>query len=135
MSESQLRRAYELIKEGREQEAIGIIEPLIRFDPDNEDAWWLLANATEDADSKRNALNNVLRLSGNPTRVEKAQQMLRIVNAQQSDNELFDDFDSFGSSENVYSSSKSNMPTNQPQAPVIVNEGRRGGPEIGRAHV
>jgi tetratricopeptide (TPR) repeat protein len=130
MSESQLRRAYDLIKQGREQEAIDIIEPLIRFDPDNGDAWWLLANATDDPDSKRNALNNVLRLSDNATRTQKAQQMLRILNTSQQDNEIFDDFESFDSFDDPYSSSppKRGVADPQPQAPVIVNERRRGGP-------
>lgn len=130
MSENQLRRAYDLIKQGREQEAIGIIEPLIRFDPDNEDAWWLLANATEDPESKRNALNNVLRLTGNTTRVQKAQQMLRIVDSQSNDDELFDDFGSYDydSFDDSYSSSSPRKSANQAQAPIIVNEGRRSGP-------
>ncbi len=123
MSENQLRRAYELIKEGREQEAIDIIEPLIRFDPDNGDAWWLLANATEDAESKRNALNNVLRLSDNPTRVEKAQQMLRILNTSQPEADIFEDFGSFDDSYGTPVKRSGEMPPQQ--APIIVKE--RGG--------
>ena len=46
----QLNHADDLIKQGQIQEAIDIIEPIIRNDRDNEDAWWLLANATEDID-------------------------------------------------------------------------------------
>ncbi len=72
----QLNRAYDLIKQGDTQEAIEIIEPIIRADRDNEDAWWLLANASSDASAKRNALNTVLRLTSNESRKEKARTML-----------------------------------------------------------
>lgn len=72
----QLNHAYDLIKQGETQEAIEIIEPIIRADRDNEDAWWLLANATSDSNAKRNALNTVLRLSTNESRKEKAQTLL-----------------------------------------------------------
>ena len=73
----QLNHAYDLIKQGQVQEAIDIIEPIIRNDRDNEDAWWLLANATEDVDAKRNALNNVLRITENDSRKDKAETLLR----------------------------------------------------------
>ena len=76
MSE-QLDSAYDLIKQGQQQEAIDLLEPLIRADRNNEDAWWLLANATEDPSAKRNALNNVLRLTVNDNRKTKAQTLLR----------------------------------------------------------
>lgn len=73
----QLNHAYDLIKQGQTQEAIEIIEPIIRNDRDNEDAWWLLANATQDIDAKRNALNNVLRTTENDSRKDKAETLLR----------------------------------------------------------
>ena len=80
MSE-QLDHAYDLIKQGEAQGAIDVIEPLIRAEPDNEDAWWLLANATSETEAKRNALNNVLRLTSNTAREEKAQTMLAQLDA------------------------------------------------------
>lgn len=73
----QLNHAYDLIKQGKIQEAIDIIEPIIRSDRNNEDAWWLLANATEDIDAKRNALNNVLQITENESRKNKAETLLR----------------------------------------------------------
>lgn len=73
----QLNRAYDLIKEGQAQAAIEIIEAVIRSDRDNEDAWWLLANATSDTNAKRNALNSVLRLTSNDSRKEKANTLLQ----------------------------------------------------------
>lgn len=124
MSESQLQRAYNLIKQGREQEAIEIIEPLIRFDPDNGDAWWLLANATSDSDAKRNALNNVIRLGENPTRVQKAQQMLAILGDEQ-DEMLYDDFSSLPQEDPFDDPAKRSGFAAPQQAPVVVKE-RRG---------
>lgn len=79
MSE-QLDSAYNLIKQGQKQEAIDLLEPLIRADRDNEDAWWLLANASDDSSAKRNALNNVLRLTDNDNRKIKAQTLLQRLN-------------------------------------------------------
>ena len=72
----QLDNAYKLIKSGQKQEAIELLEPLIRENRDNEDAWWMLANATNDVAAKRNALNNVLRLTSNDTRRIKADTLL-----------------------------------------------------------
>src|SRR5688572_25387977 len=72
----ELDRAYRLIREGQVGEANAILEQLIRENPNNEDAWWLLANATYAPDAKRNALNNVIRLSQNPERRAKASTML-----------------------------------------------------------
>lgn len=76
MSE-QLDQVYKLIKTGQNQEAIALLEPLIREDRDNEDAWWMLANASDDSAAKRNALNNVLRLTSNETRQTKAETLLQ----------------------------------------------------------
>lgn len=81
MSREYLDRAYAMIKDGQTQEAIPIIEAIIRADRDNEDAWWLLANATDEPATKRNALNNVIRLSKDTERVNKSQSMLnRLLN-------------------------------------------------------
>jgi hypothetical protein len=77
MSREQLDRAYSLIKSGQTQEAIDIIETIIRADRDNENAWWLLVNATDDPAAKRNALNNVIRLTQNAQRADKARVMLQ----------------------------------------------------------
>ncbi|MEO1286420.1 MAG: hypothetical protein AAFV93_01525 [Chloroflexota bacterium] len=75
-----LKTAYNLIKEGQKQAAINMLEPMISANRDNEDAWWLLANATNDPRAKRNALNNILRLSENDSRRAKAQNLLKALN-------------------------------------------------------
>lgn len=95
MSQEQLDQAYDLIKAGDKQAAIDILEPLIRAERDNDDAWWLLANATDDPAAKRNALNNVLRIGTNPTREARAHEMLDILeNARSYDasDEVYDDY-------------------------------------------
>ncbi|MCA9911932.1 MAG: tetratricopeptide repeat protein [Anaerolineae bacterium] len=124
MSSSQLQRAYELIKQGREQEAIELLEPLIRLNPENDDAWWLLANATDDPDAKRNALNKVIRLADNASRVQKAQQMLQILDSSQ-DDVLYDDFNSLPEADPFDAPAKRSGYAAPPQAPVIVKD-RRG---------
>jgi hypothetical protein len=91
----ELDQAYKLIRAGQIVEATSILEKLIRENPDNEDAWWLLANATYAPDAKRNALNNVIRLSQNAERRAKASTIL---------NELSLDRYSFDSPQPSYSS-------------------------------
>lgn len=78
MSREQLDRAYTLIKDGQLQEAISIIEAVIRADRENENAWWLLANATNDPAAKQNALNNVIRLTENTTALIKPKGCYRL---------------------------------------------------------
>jgi hypothetical protein len=73
MSSEPLQEAYRLIREGSTQEAVRILVPLVRADPLNADAWWLLANAVENTDQKRQALERVLKLRPGD---EAAQKML-----------------------------------------------------------
>lgn len=84
MSE-QLDKAYELIKAGQNSEAINILEDAIRADRNNEDAWWLFANASDEPEAKRNALNNVLRLSDNTERQNKARALMQSLQVDQYD--------------------------------------------------
>jgi hypothetical protein len=74
----QLQQAYEAIKAGRRQEAIGILRPFLRANPDHANAWWLLANAEREPEAIREALDNVLRLRPDN---DKAQQMLAKLEA------------------------------------------------------
>ncbi len=62
MSSEPLQEAYRLIREGSQQEAVRILVPLVRADPLNPDAWWLLANAIENQEQKLRALEHVLKL-------------------------------------------------------------------------
>ncbi len=57
-----LEQAYEHIEAGRPDDAVPLLKPLVADDPDNLDAWWMLAYAVSDPQEARTALNNVLRL-------------------------------------------------------------------------
>ncbi|PJF27853.1 MAG: hypothetical protein CUN53_02495 [Phototrophicales bacterium] len=57
-----LEQAFEHIEAGRPDDAIPLLEPIVADDPDNLDAWWILAHASSDPQKARRALNNVLRL-------------------------------------------------------------------------
>ncbi|GAB4440457.1 MAG: hypothetical protein Kow00120_08620 [Anaerolineae bacterium] len=75
------QREYEatrLIQEERFDEAVEILEDVLRQDMDNVNAWWLIANAVDAPDEAREALNKVLELNPNHA---KARQMLDRLNA------------------------------------------------------
>lgn len=59
----QLQQAYELIRAGQREQAGAILVTILKQDRNNADAWWLLANASNDPDKTRQALENVLRIS------------------------------------------------------------------------
>ncbi len=58
----QLQQAYEFIKAGQREQAGALLVSILKQDRNNADAWWLLANASNDSDRARQALENVLRL-------------------------------------------------------------------------
>ncbi|MBX3080729.1 MAG: tetratricopeptide repeat protein [Anaerolineae bacterium] len=62
---NQLEQAYNLIQNDRLDDAVGLLRPIVRADPNNPDAWWLLANAVSDPNDAFEALNNVMRLEPN----------------------------------------------------------------------
>lgn len=62
-SRTELERLYNLIQEGREEEAATALRAIVRGDRDNEDAWWLLANAVADPAEAKESLDQVLRLN------------------------------------------------------------------------
>lgn len=71
MSSEPLQVAYRLIREGNKQEAVRILTPIVRADPQNADAWWLLANAVDNPEQKRRALERVLRLRPEDARAQR----------------------------------------------------------------
>lgn len=75
-SSSQLDQAFRLIKDGNKTQATAILVPLVRAEPNNADAWWLLANAVNGTDQQRRALEQVLRLRPAD---EKARRMLEQI--------------------------------------------------------
>jgi hypothetical protein len=62
---SQLEQAYRLIQQEELDQAIAILKPIVAAQPDNADAWWLMANAVSEPQEAYQALNNVLRLKPN----------------------------------------------------------------------
>ena len=60
---SQLQQAYRLIQQEELDKAIAILKPIVASQPNNADAWWLMANAVSEPEDARNALQNVLRLN------------------------------------------------------------------------
>lgn len=70
--------ATRLIQEERFDEAVGILEEILRHDINNVNAWWLIANAVDAPDEAREALNMVLKLNPNHA---KARQMLDRLNS------------------------------------------------------
>ncbi len=78
-TQQQLAEAFDLIKKDRLDEAIRIIRPITQSEPDNADAWWLLANASSEPRDARQYLVNVLKI--NPA-YPKARDLLDMLNEQ-----------------------------------------------------
>lgn len=77
-----LRRAYTLIKQEQIDEALAILRPIVLNEPDNADAWWLLANAAIEPAEARESLIQVLRLDPDYANAPKAREMLDRLNEQ-----------------------------------------------------
>ena len=60
-----LAQAHAYIEAGNLEDAENLIRSLLEQDPDNTDAWWLLAHSVRDDRSAREALGQVLRLDPN----------------------------------------------------------------------
>ncbi len=67
----QLQQAFQLIKDGQRQEAAQILVPIVRAEPNNADAWWLLANAVTNEEQQRRALEKVLSIRPGDDRAQK----------------------------------------------------------------
>lgn len=79
-SQKKLERAFKLIKRDKTDDALNILRPIIDSEPDNIDAWWLLAYASTEPQEVRGALLRVLRLDPNYTNAPKAREMLARLN-------------------------------------------------------
>lgn len=78
----ELRRAYTLIKQEQIDEALAILRPIVLNEPENVDAWWLLANAAIEPAEARESLIQVLRLDPDYANAPKAREMLDRLNEQ-----------------------------------------------------
>ena len=83
----QLVKAFDLIKKDQTEEATALLKPIVAAEPDNKDAWWLMANAAGEPRDARRALVNVLKID--PAHA-KARDLLDKLNEQfpPSDEEL-----------------------------------------------
>src|SRR5512140_94340 len=61
----QLTQVYDYLKAGKRDQARALLEPIVSAEPDNVDAWWLMAMAATSPDAMRNALQNVVRINPN----------------------------------------------------------------------
>lgn len=59
-TKEQLQQAFALMKRGNRQEAIAIVQSVLKQDRANANAWWLLANLLDDEERKVKALERVL---------------------------------------------------------------------------
>ncbi len=73
---NQLKQAYAYIEQERLDEALMILRRVLSDDPDNADAWWLMANAVSEPADAAEALSNVLRLRPNHTEAREAYDQL-----------------------------------------------------------
>lgn len=78
--QKKLDRAYNLIKRDKTDEALDILRPLISEEPENLDAWWLVAYAATEPREAREALLRVLEIDPNYENAPKAQSMLDRLN-------------------------------------------------------
>lgn len=60
--QSTIQEAYSLIRSGKKHAAVDLLLPILRDDKDNLNAWWVLANALDDREEIRQALEQVIRL-------------------------------------------------------------------------
>ncbi len=70
-SDTQLNQVRTLIKSGKKKQAIAELARLIERDHDNPELWWLLANATDDVQQARRALEEMQSLAPGDARASK----------------------------------------------------------------
>ncbi len=78
----QLREAYQLAQQDRIEEAQRILRPILDAEPNNVQAWWILAHAVETPTEARAALQKALELDPNFSQADKAREMLRQIDEQ-----------------------------------------------------
>ena len=75
-TKAQLQQAYQYIKAGQRATALKILAPICKNEPNNAAAWWLAANAFDDVEHIRYALQQVLKIDPQfPRAAEKLAQL------------------------------------------------------------
>ena len=100
MSKEALRSAFENLKAGEKALARIELRALLDKEPDNADAWWLMAHALTEPDEIRQALQQDLRLRPDH---RAAQEKLDALNRKYppTDHDADDDFERWLALENV----------------------------------
>lgn len=62
ITSKQLQTAYALIKAGKKQEAVGILIPIVRTNPNLVDAWYLLGHAVTEPQKQLQCFQQILRI-------------------------------------------------------------------------
>ncbi|MBE2267040.1 MAG: pre-peptidase C-terminal domain-containing protein [Anaerolinea sp.] len=107
MSSDQMRQAYELIKQGKKREAVAILQPILKTDRSNADAWWLLANALTEPEKQVQALEQLLRLRPDDGRASRMLERLQEQLRPKVDDFSFDDVDNTVVDDDPFSRSSS----------------------------
>jgi len=90
MEKSQgLREAYALIKAGQKQQAVQILEQMLRHNPADTEAFALLSLAVDDPEKRRECLNTILRLSSDEKALAWARQQLVALPVSESTLDIF----------------------------------------------
>lgn len=84
----QLKRAHKLIQRDKTGEAEEIVRSILAEEPDNAEAWWVLAHAVSEPGEVRAALNKTLALDPNGTNATKARDLLAMLDQQYPDQEV-----------------------------------------------
>ena len=74
-----IQAALEFLKAGKRQEAQAILIPIVRADPENAEAWYLLGFAVGDPEKRRYSFEQVLRID--PSNQAAQKQIARLVKA------------------------------------------------------
>ncbi len=121
---TQLERAYRLIQQDHLDEAIALLNPFVAKNPDNADAWWLLANAVSEPSEARRALDNVLRI--NPGNMQ-ARDLLEKLEQEFPNYAPVGSFTDDSGLDDMFGQ-KSNDPFDTDRMPSFVNEGPKSSP-------
>lgn len=77
MQNEQLVKAFQLMKEGEKGQAGVIVKGILRDDPKNLNAWWLMSHIFEDDDKVVKSLEKVLEINPNHTAARRRLAQLR----------------------------------------------------------
>lgn len=81
-SRKKLERAYKLIKRDKVDDALKVLRPIVEAEPENPDAWWIMAYALQEPEQIREALLQVLEFDHEDKHTQEAQALLQKLNSQ-----------------------------------------------------